>query len=140
MSPRIPLVLAALAAIALPQGARAVDAGQPCTANVTATVNRHFINDMTAEAHGGPWTVVGAREVRLTCAYEFGDPTCAAAPFLSLTSPPGQYVAVVTPYVFEFFDFGPAMYAASTVAWTDTEGSTFSRRVGCAMVYPGNEA
>ena len=137
---RLPLLIALAAVAALTPAAHGVDAGQGCTADVFATVGRDFVNDMTAEAHGGPWTVVGAREVRLTCGYEFGDPTCAASPFLTLTSPPDQSVAVVAPYLFEFFDFGPAMYAVSTVTWTDTEGSTFSRRVGCAMVYPGNEA
>jgi hypothetical protein len=136
MSPRIALVLV-VAAAALPHAAHALDAGEPCTGTVTNAVDQHFMRK-TAEVHGGPWAVVGAREVRLTCTATFGDATCGS-PFLTLTSEPGQAVGVVAPFVFDFFDTGPALYVGSTVAWTDTEGSTFSRRVGCAMVYPGNE-
>lgn len=134
----LPLLLAAaLAAAPAASTAHATDAGQPCAGTVTAAVDQHYFRK-TVVLYGGPWTVAGAREVRLTCTVTFGDATCGTA-LLALTSEPGQLVGVVEPNVFAFFDTGRALYVGTSVTWTDTEGSTFSRFVQCAMVYPGNE-
>ena len=125
---RLPLVVAA-ALLAATQPARATDAGQGCAMQVTYAVDSD-LGRKTAVLTGGPW-VADSTGVTIACGVTT-DKTCATVGF-TRTSATTPGVAAIEPFVFEFYDFGSAVYLKTTV----TYGST--THTSCAVGYWGNE-